>query len=319
MFFEVLIKVISIFFIIFAGAIARRKKFLTDDTASAIASCITSFFYPALIFSSITTNFTLKSLVSNWILPAGTIIIMLTGYCIGSLFIRFIPFDSAKQKNTFLFQCTINNYVFLPLPIIIMFLGNSAAAYVIFSSLGSEISVWTIGVLGLTGNKIEKKSLKNLLSVPMISLIFSILTVLIRDIFLQTIPSNILLKSIAQSISDVISMFGKATVPLALFIAGSRMANLSIQQIKTTQNLWIVFLRLVFIPAFACVLILLLLPVSYESFFVLSTIAIMPAAIASIILSDVYNADTEFASSSVLITHLFSVVTIPAWLTFFMR
>ncbi|MCM8789142.1 MAG: AEC family transporter, partial [Candidatus Omnitrophica bacterium] len=75
MFFSVFVRVLSIFSIILAGAIARRKNFLTDETTSVMAACVTNFFYPALIVSSITSGFTIKSLVSNWMLPAGTIVI----------------------------------------------------------------------------------------------------------------------------------------------------------------------------------------------------------------------------------------------------
>jgi len=319
MFFNVFIRLLSIFLIILAGAIARRRGFLTDDTASAMAVCVTNFFYPALIVSSITSGFTIKSLMSNWVLPAGTVVIMLTGYIIGILFTGFLSFESIKQKNTFLFQCTINNYVFLPLPVAGMFLGNTGIAHLIFSSLGSEISVWTIGILGLTGNRIERKSLKNLLSVPIIALFFAISVITIRDVFtIDAIAENIFLKNIIQGFAVSLDMFGKATVPLALFLAGSRISKIPMYQLRIKNQFWIVFLRLVFIPAAACAA-LSFFPASYEIFLVLSIVAIMPAAIASIILSDAYKADIEFASSSVLTTHILSLLTIPAWLTFLMK
>ncbi len=319
MFLQLFVRVLSIFFIIFVGAFARKKKFLNDETTSTLATCITNFFYPALIVSSITSGFTIKSLISNWLLPAGTILIMGIGYLTGMTFIKFLSFDSKKQENTFLFQCTINNYVFLPLPIVAMLLGNTGVAYLVFSSLGSEISVWTIGILGLTGNHFEKKAMKNLLSSPMVALVLSILIIFIRDHFVYSgIIVNNFLKMILQMIGNSIDMFGKATVPLALFTAGSRMAHIKIHHIKTDKQLWLVFLRLVFIPAFACAVISLL-PVSREIFLVLITVAIMPAAIASIILSDTYHADTEFASSSVLLTNIVSLLTIPLWLTLLNR
>ncbi|MCM8764243.1 MAG: AEC family transporter [Candidatus Omnitrophica bacterium] len=316
MFFSVFVRVLSIFSIILAGAIARRKNFLTDETTSVMAACVTNFFYPALIVSSITSGFTIKSLMSNWLLPAGTIVIMSIGYFTGMFFLRFFSPADIKQKNTFLFQCTINNYVFLPLPIVVMFLGNAGASKLIFSSLGSEISVWTIGILGLTGNRLEKKNLRNLVSAPIISLVLAIFIIITREMTaLNEIATNEFLKSAVQSVSTAIDMFGKATVPLALFLAGSRMSKISSHQLKTINQFWITFLRLIFIPAVACAAITFF-PISYEGFLVLAIVAIMPAAIASIILSDTYKADIEFASASVLITHVVSLLTVPAWLTF---
>ncbi|MCM8817181.1 MAG: AEC family transporter [Candidatus Omnitrophica bacterium] len=317
MFVSVLIKVVSIFLIILAGGLARRKNFLTDASASSMAICVTNFFYPALIVSSITSNFTIQSLISNWVLPAGTIIIMLVGYITGILFVRLLSFDSKQEKNTFLFQCTINNYVFLPLPIVAMFFGNTGVAYLIFSSFGSEISVWTIGMLGLTGNRLDKKNLKNLLSTPVFSLIFSIIVILVRDSF-GICGIDRFSKEIFHALAYSIEMLGKATVPLALFLAGSRISKISIMHLKNPNQFWIIFLRLIFIPALSCTFISFL-PISHETFLVLAIVAIMPAAIASIILADAYRADIEFASASVLTTHIVSLVTIPAWLTFLTR
>ncbi|HRS05975.1 MAG TPA: AEC family transporter [Candidatus Ratteibacteria bacterium] len=320
MFFHIFTRILSIFLIIFAGTAARKLLVLTDNAISSMARCITNFFYPALIISSITSNFTVKSLISNWTLPVGTVLIMITGYFIGILFSRFLEFESEKQKNTFLFQCTINNYVFLPLPIIAMLYGSKGVGFLIFSSLGSEISVWTIGILGLTGNHIGKKNLKNLINAPIFALIFSILIVFIRDNFgASQILTNSILKEILLSINSAIDIFGQASVPLALFTAGGRIYNISMKHIKTRAQLWTDFLRLILIPAAAACAILTVLPVSYEVFMVLAIVSVMPAAIVSIILSETYDADTYFASSTVLTTHLFSLLTIPCWLTFLMN
>jgi len=303
----------------FVGIAARKKSILTDSAISSISRCVTNFFYPCLIVSSITSNFTTSSLVSNWALPIGTIIIMGTGYIIGVVASRCFAFENEKEKNTFLFQCTINNYVFLPLPIIAMLFGKVGVGLLIFSSLGSEISVWTIGILGLTGNHIGSKSIKNLISVPICALIFSIIIVLIRDIFAGSqIFSNMFLKETIAGLANAIDILGQASVPVALFVAGGRMFNLSIKDMKTPQQLGACFLRLIFIPAVACVF-LALLPVSREIFLVLAVVSIMPSAIVSIILSETYKADTNFASSNVLITHICSLITVPAWLTFLMK
>ncbi len=319
MFFQIFVRILSIFLIILAGTVARKRSILTDKTITSMAVCVTNFFYPALIISSITSNFTIKSLISHWTLPAGTILIMFTGYIIGMIFSGFLTFESEKQKNTFLFQCTINNYVFLPLPIIAMLLGETGVGFLIFSSFGSELSVWTIGILGLTGNRTERKNIKNLMSAPIFALIFSIALVFARDTFSGTpVFSNRLLREIVAGFAGSIDIFGKATVPLALFTAGGRMYNLSMKHIKKQVQFWVNFLRLIFIPAAACAL-LTVLPVSREIFMVLAVVSIMPAAIASVILSEAYGADTDFASSSVLTTHIFSLLTIPAWLTFLMN
>ncbi|MCP4482207.1 MAG: hypothetical protein GY817_05395 [bacterium] len=43
-------------------------------------------------------------------------------------------------------------------------------------------------------------------------------------------------------------------------------------------------------------------------------IAIMPAAVTSIVFADIFDGDTQFAAESVLITHILALLTIPLWL-----
>jgi predicted permease len=47
---------------------------------------------------------------------------------------------------------------------------------------------------------------------------------------------------------------------------------------------------------------------------VLCVVAVMPAAVTSLIFSERFNGDSEFIAASLLVTHLFAVVTVPALL-----
>jgi len=317
MFIKLFIRILAIFCMIGFGILARKLKMLNNDTARNMSGIVTNFFYPALIFTSLVSNFTLKGLGENWVLPAGTVIIMSTGYIFGLVFSRFIGFSGEKEKNQFMFQCTINNYSFLPLPIILMLWGNAGVASLIFSTLGSELAVWTLGIFALTGNRFRKENLKQLLSVPMLSIFFAIAVIIVRD-SMGLLMTSTLLKEIGISFFSVLDIFGKGTIPMAMFIAGSRIAELKPQHLFTRRQSYVVGLRLLVIPAIVS-LILYTLPFPLETRLILLVVATMPSSIASVMLSEVYNGDTEFAASCVLTTHLCSLVTIPAWLALFLR
>ncbi|OPZ93145.1 MAG: Membrane transport protein [candidate division TA06 bacterium ADurb.Bin417] len=310
MFIKILLRVFSIFLMIMLGAIARRRGILDSEATRRLALSVTNFFYPAMIFSSLVRNFDLASLLRNWTLPAGTIMIMLLGYLVGLAALRVLDFEKPAEGHAFHFQCTINNYSFLPLPIILLFWGNAGVAGLLFSSLGSEISVWTFGVLALTGNRLRRDSLRNLLSLPMLSIAAAILTIVVRDFpAAGSLPAEA-----AAALMNVLDLFGKATVPLAMFQVGSRISELTPRHLFTLNQFYVVLLRLTLIPALALIL-LFSLPLDPLPRLVLGMVAIMPGAIASVVLSDVYGADREFAASSVMATHLFSLLTIPAWMT----
>lgn len=321
MFVKLFIRILAIFCMVGFGILARKLNMLNGEANVRMSRVVTNFFYPALIFTALVGNFTLKGLAENWFLPAGALLIMSTGYMLGITVYRFIKFTGEKEKNQFLFQCTINNYSFLPLPIVFMLWGNAGVAALIFSTLGSELAVWTLGVFALTGNRFRRENLKRLFSVPMLAIFFSIAFMAIRDFLMSStvcFTSLPFLQEAGFSFFASLDILGKGTIPVAMLIVGSRMAELKPHHLFTLRQGYVVVLRLLVIPAIAA-LILHLLPFPLETRLILLVVATMPSAIASVVLSEVYDSDTEFAASCVLTTHLFSLLTIPLWLSFFLR
>ncbi len=318
MFLQFFIRIAAIFCMIGFGVLAKKLKFIDSSATTQLSKLVTYFFYPALVFSSLVTNFTLETLLANWALPAGTIIIMSTGCIIGVIFVKIFHFGDKTQKGQFLFQTTINNYSFLPLPIILILWGEGGVAQLIFSTLGSEITLWTLGILVLTGNKLSMDSLRHLLSVPILAILSAIAVITFRSTAGggagEVIFSSEVFSLVSTSLMDMLDVFGAATIPLAMFLAGSRVADLKPRHFFAFKQISVVVLRLIIIPA-AAIAILLSLPFSDELRRILLVVAVMPSAITSVMLSEVYNSDTDFAASSVLTTQLVSILTIPIWLS----
>ncbi len=307
------IKIFSVFLIIIAGIFVRKKGIISSLTIKEMSVIITKIFYPCLIFSSFLKNFSSKDLIGSYLLPFGTILIMTCGYIYGIVFSKFFYFKDDKEKNTFRFQCTINNYSFLPLPIILFLYGEKYASMLILSTFGSEISVWTIGILALTGNKFEKKSFKNIFSIPMISIIISVAFIFLKDIF---VIKNEMILETGKTILNIVSLMGNATIPVALFIAGAKMGEVEYKNLFDYKSLFLSFLRLVLIPL-TSIFLFYIFSFPSEIKKVLIVVAIMPTAIASIVLSEAFESDSKFAAETVLLTHLFSLITIPFFLFIF--
>ena len=319
MFINLFLRILSVFILVFLGGVARKTDVLDAESTRRLSTAVKNFFYPALIFHTMFNNFTSGELMGNWLLPAGAFMIMVTGYCWGLLASRFILFKRSEEKSSFLFQCAINNYSFLPLPIVLMLWGGEGVAMLIFSTLGSEIAVWTVGVFALSGNRFQRRSLKNLASVPMLSIVCAIAAVLARDYFSGLEPAqNGVIMQMGVSSMYALELLGGATIPLALLVVGSRILVLESRHILSIKQVYTAALRLLLIPATSA-LLLFLLPIAERMRLVLLVVAIMPSANASVILSEAYGTDVDFAASSVLVTHLFSLFTIPLWLSFFLR
>ncbi len=297
------------------GGLLIRTNIIRTDGLKDISKLLVYAIYPCLIFASITGNFTLDGLLGAWLLPVSSMMIMLLGYIVGLLVCLFFRFKSENTKHAFLFQCTINNYSFLPIGIVAEIFDSQAVAALIFSTLGAEIAVWTVGVFILTGHKFEKKSLLHLFSPPLIALYAALIWLAVfhfagADTLLYTENNSVL-----YYLHNTIKLVGRATIPLAMIIAGARLANMRMGDVHNSAVWLTTGLRLIAIPLLAAAM-LMMLPLTGQWRGVMMVVAVMPVSLASSMLSEIYRTDDELINATVLITHLAGLLTIPLLLAF---
>ncbi len=314
---SVFLKTSSIFIIILFGVILRKMRIIDAPFNQRLSHVLMKVFYPALIYSVIVRTFTLGSIIQKWTLPAGAALIMGIGWLVGALIAPRLKQQPDAARRMFHFQCTMNNYSFLPIMLATMLWGEEGVAMVVFSTLGAEVMVWTAGIQSVTGRKISPKTLKHLVSMPISAMLAAFVTLAIRAAFDShciDIPAHH--PRVAETLSmfvDTLHRTGQATIPVSAVIAGSRMAELRPHHIATPLMAGTALLRLIAIPAIA-VGVLACLPVSPDVRAILLVIAVMPCALSSIPIAEVYQGDGEFAAASVLVTHILCLLTIPLWL-----
>jgi len=312
----IILRILATFLMIGVGFLARRKGQITNETTRQLSHLLTTFFYPALIFTSMTRNFDLRGLGAYWILPVGGFAIMLLGFTLGVIIEKFIHRPQAGTENAFLFQCTINNYSFLPLPIALMLWGEPGVAGIIFSSLGSESALWTLGLFAISGRSVNAQSIKRIISPPLVTIGLSVAWIVLRDILpsgFMDILTRPALQNPAEAAFEAMRMLGSATIPIAMVMAGSRMAGLHPKHLFSVDKSIVAALRLLVVPALV-VLALAVIPVSGDIRRTLLLVATMPSAVASVIFSELYNEDAEFAAACILLTHILCIPTIPLWM-----
>ncbi len=313
----IFLKLCSVFLMLFLGFMARKRQLVDAASTRHLAALVTNLIYPALIYSAIVRGFTLSQLWDNRLLPIGAFIIMGVGFAVGQVCLRLFRFEDATREGAFLFQCTINNYSFLPMPLALVFGGERAVALLVFSTIGSELAVWTLGIYALKGRKLAIGELRHLLSMPMLAISAALLT-LAAEQLLGTLGHNPFkdvaqLRDISTSLLDGLALFGKGTIPIAMVMTGSRAAGLRPHHLLGRDTLLVAGLRLVLLPFLAGVLFIKL-PMDPAVRQVLLLVATMPSAIASVMLSELYKADADFAASTVVVTHILCLLTIPLWL-----
>jgi hypothetical protein len=320
MFPHLLFNVLCIFAMMIPGYFAVKGGIFSRSTTAELSKILVNFIYPCFIFYAIVNCFTFSELVGRWTLPAGSLGIMVAGYLIGLVAVRFISFRTVDEKKSFLFQSLMNNYSFLPLPLVILLFGERGGAALIFSSFGAELAVWTIGVFILHGEKFSMRKLNHLLTPPMISLYCAILFSWILSVLKANgcLAGHENLAPFADYTLNTLKMIGAATIPLAMIVAGSRIAMMNFSGFSNVRVWILTSLRLIVIPL-AALSILKLIGLSGDTEKILMVVAVMPTSIASIMMSEIYGGDKEFMTVTVVASHLFSIITIPVLLSLYIH
>ncbi len=312
------LQVLFILVLMAIGFMARRRGMVSAVGTSEMVRVLIAFIYPCLIFSSV-TRLNAMELAENWIMPAMAMAIAGTGLLLGLAALRCMKGVDQQRASAFLFQNTINNYLFLPLPLVMLLWGAEGVALLVFASMGFELTVWTVGVFLFNRSSRFSEGIRMMFGPPLIALIFSIGWVCVRDLAQPSLPEAGFLAKLLRRLLELFyfgtETVGKATVGVSMIVSGSRIAALDVRA-AFDRHVWIVSaLRLVVTPVIF-ILLLQLIPMSELAYGILAVVATMPAAVASLVFSERFGGDSDFIATTLLITHLGAIVTIPlllAW------
>lgn len=308
-----ILQILFILVLMALGWLARKRGIIGETGTAEMTRLLISVIYPALIFYSI-TRLNPHQLARNWIMPAMTLLIAGIGLGLGLLTLRWLKPSDPKRTAAVLFQSTINNYLFLPLPLVMLLWGTEGVALLVFASMGFELTVWTVGIFLFNRSNKFSDGLRVMFGPPLIAILVSIIWICVRDLSPLHLPESALLQRVIELIYFGAETIGKATIALSMIVAGSRIAMLSTRSI-TDPHVWIVStLRLIATPVLF-ILILQQIPMAEMARGILTVIAVMPAAVASLIFSERFSGDSDFIGATLIVTHLGAVITIPLLLS----
>lgn len=306
------LQIFCVFGLMACGFYARKRGLLSACGTRELARLATDIIYPALIFVSI-TSLSMADLKANWLLPLCVLGIALIGLLLGLIAVRFLGQIAPATARAFLFHCMVNNYLFLPMPLVLFIFGEHGVALLVFSSIGYELILWTVGVYLFRRAPTPGASFRQLLSPPFVTLVASLVWVWTRDTL--GIEWQGLWAALAESVIFMARMMGQATITLAVLIAGSRFAVLR-PGTMLGWRLWVLsVIRLVIIPIILLPL-LMWAPLDATARGVVFIVAVMPSAMTSVVFSERFGGDTEFIAGGLLLTHLWALITVPlllAW------
>jgi len=310
------LQILCILGLVGCGFIARRRGLLSAQGTSDLAHLSVALIYPALIISSV-TKLSASDLLANIMLPLIAMGIALTGFLLGLLVVKLLGRIPGSTIKAFLFHCLMNNYMFLPLPLVLFFFGERGVALLVFSSVGYELLLWTLGVFLFTKEASWRNAIRQMFSPPFLTLLGSLLYVFLRDRAGLTLPDawRDALTPLTDTFLFATAMLGQATVALSMLIAGSRFAMMRFHTMLGWRIWMVSVLRLVAVPL-VVLPVIARLPLDSTSQGILMIVAVMPSAMVSIVFSERYGGDSEFIAGALLLTHLWALLTVPLFLHF---
>jgi malate permease and related proteins len=299
--------------LISAGFAARRFGWINETTERGLSRLLVDLFWPCLIFTNITAGLNRSDILSNISLPLLAVLTAMCGFAVALIWVRLAK-DRGDKRALMLYQGLINNFVFMVLPFARQFLPQKGEGLLFMHNLGPIVLIWTLGVYVLRGESGRKEGLKALLTPGLLSTVIAVVVVLsgVRDI----LPSAA--GPVFASVGEALSVFGRAALPVAMIVAGSRIAGMGRGALCFDGwNIRLILLRLVLVPG---ILFLIGVGLKYigcfsrESLIIFMLVNAMPVSINSISLSQRFNRSSDLAAQGVVMTHLFALITVPLYI-----
>jgi predicted permease len=293
------LQIILFYGFIIAGYLIARLSGKGKIVNKRLNSLLINVLVPILIFYSLLTS-TPATLAEIPIFLGITLIIHLLGPVL--IYLRFRSVEVNDQTKGSLFICsTFNNALFVPLPLVLMFLGPTGVPFVIMFSLTQMILFVTLGsAMGATfGGKDAgwEKVARNAVIFPP---------------FLAAVIALILLGlnlGIPTDLATILSYNSPLTTYLALVSVGIGVGvRFSLADLRTALN--VIVVRQLIIPLLILPIILLS-TLSQISVQVLIIESLMPPAILTVVYASGFDLDVEIASTTVTVGTLLLLPLIP--------
>lgn len=300
-----IMSVLVIFMIMAVGAYFTWRKKWPESTNKVFSIAVVQIAAPALAIVSIENHFTpqlLQASLMNLLVIAGSVLLM---HFIGKLLAGLMKLPR-KKNAVFETTFTLNNTMFIGLPIISIVFGSEGLPYLFTFYLVSIVTFWSLGAYTLSrasDNAGSSFSVKNILNPGLIGVLIGC-TLAGTGFHLPMI-----LETSLTYLSDI-------CVPLSLLVIGSNLASsfsggfprITVDMIMIMAGKFIIH-PLIIWGAFT------LFGVNGLPLDVFIMMAALPCHAQTAIMAEYYGLEAQYASNLVSLSTIISLVTIPVYAT----
>ena len=285
--FETLLSIVFVYFFILLGYLAKR--IFKEEMDSKTLTLFSVYFLQG--FVSIWGFSTAKLSTEHFLVPlyyVGIILLLL----LPTLFIAKKLFSDPKERAIFSIAGFVGNTGNIGIPLGIALFGMESVIYTTLINIANVFVVYILGVyLYSRGSFSIKQSLLNILKIPIVPA--SLVAIFIN---LNEIP-------IAPQIQELFKMGAYAGIVLQLFLLGTFLSGIKIQELKKSLFIGVMSQKFIIIPLVTA----FILSFTELSFFVQGVILmemIVPLAVANINLASLYNCKPKEVTALILMSTL---------------
>lgn len=306
------VQMLILFTLVLIGAVARKRKLMSDRFDSALSYLVMTVALPGMILDSVLGNGNLPSTETIFMMMLYSTIaygaICLFAFLVVKIFYRGVP-KAARGAHAFLIA--FGNTGFIGFAVLGAILGDDAVLYGAIYNIPYNVFMFSVGMMfiALTGSSDSpggrasrserlKAIGKSLVSPCMISCLVSVVLAVLH------ITDD-------GYVGQTCELLGQMTVPAAMLLIGSTLAKMPIKEmINDGWSYLTSMMRLAIVP----LLLYFIGGMFMHDPFILAVIVIesaMPAASTGIMMCLTYGGDTRTMSRGTFLTTVFSLVSLP--------
>lgn len=306
---ESLTSLIMIFIMIIPGLIMSRKGVITVHQTQGINSVVANVTWPCLVINGMQIPFSEEILWDSGFIFLAIIAVFLVAFLLGKVITKWLALNKAREY-LFVFMLLFANTGFMGIPVTKAILGKEALFYASILEMVQDIFLFTLGIMLLqisAGRKV-RADIKQFLSPGLIGVLIGFLLF----IFGIRLPGFL---------GKSIEIIGNATTPLSMIVIGLQLGRMKWKELVGEGSIYILSaLKLLIVPALTALVMFYWVGETSLMAKVIVLEMAMPVAACSTIFSMLYKGDVEFATKGVLLTTLFSILTLPiftVWISLF--
>ena len=302
---DIIIALAKIFIIMLPGYILKKMGIITKEHAEGMSSLITNVTFPCLVIVSMQMEFS-ATILSNCI---NAIIVFSCIIAVTMLMARLVS-SRAKlpptQSGIFTFMLMFGNTGFIGFPVLSGLFGQEAVLYGALCDAVYNVFMFTIGIAIIKPAEEKRDArtmLKQAVKESLNPCFFGLVIGLVLFIGRITLP---------DIIAGPLEAIGNITSPLAMLVIGTHLASISFKELFSAKHAYVVcLLKLIITPLIGLVFVKLIVGTGSLLASAIVIESAMPVAMCSVIFSEQYKADVDFAVKGVMLTTVMCIVTIP--------